>query len=35
VTDRGLCPDPGHITARFAEEFEKLQAVAPRRRAKA
>ena len=32
VTDRGLCPDPGHITARFAEEFEKLQAVAPRRR---
>ena len=24
VTDRGFCPDPEHISARFAEEFEKL-----------
>jgi len=32
VTDRGLCPDPGHITARFGPEFEKLQAAGPSRR---
>jgi len=24
ITDRGFCPDPEHISARFAEEFEKL-----------
>jgi diacylglycerol O-acyltransferase / wax synthase len=33
VTDRGLCPDPGHVTARFGPEFEKLQAASPKRRA--
>jgi diacylglycerol O-acyltransferase len=30
VTDRGLCPDPEHITARFGAEFEKLAAVISR-----
>ena len=24
ITDRGLCPDPEHVVARFAGEFEKL-----------
>ena len=24
VTDRGLCPDPEHVIARFGSEFEKL-----------
>ena len=24
VTDRGLCPDPERIVARFGDEFEKL-----------
>jgi len=24
ITDRGFCPDPEHISARFAAEFEKL-----------
>jgi WS/DGAT/MGAT family acyltransferase len=24
ITDRGLCPDPEHVIARFAPEFEKL-----------
>jgi diacylglycerol O-acyltransferase / wax synthase len=24
ATDRGLCPDPERISARFADEFEKL-----------
>jgi len=31
VTDRGLCPDPGHITERFGPEFEKLRSARPRR----
>ena len=26
LTDRGLCPDPARISARFAPEFAKLQA---------
>lgn len=24
ITDRGLCPDPEHVSARFGAEFEKL-----------
>ena len=24
ITDRGLCPDPDHVIAHFAPEFEKL-----------
>ncbi len=24
ITDRGLCPDPEHVIARFGPEFEKL-----------
>jgi WS/DGAT/MGAT family acyltransferase len=32
VTDRGLCPDPGHITERFGPEFEKLEAALPGKR---
>ena len=24
VADRGLCPDPGRISARFGDEFEKI-----------
>jgi diacylglycerol O-acyltransferase / wax synthase len=24
ITDRGLCPDPERVIARFAPEFEKL-----------
>jgi diacylglycerol O-acyltransferase len=34
VTDRGLCPDPGKITARFGPEFDALQAALPKRRPK-
>jgi WS/DGAT/MGAT family acyltransferase len=26
ITDRGLCPDPGRISARFGAEFERLRA---------
>jgi diacylglycerol O-acyltransferase len=33
VADRGFCPDPGHITSRFAPEFEKLEAALSRRKA--
>jgi len=32
LTDRGLCPDPEHIAARFGPEFEKLQAAIPKQR---
>ncbi len=34
VTDRGLCPDPGNISALFESEFEKLRATIPERAAR-